>query len=314
MTQPTNTFDSYDAIGNREDLANIIDMISPTDTPFLSGIAKIAATATNHEFQTDALAAPSSTNAVIEGDDATTEALTPTVRLGNFTQISDKVPRVTGTQNAVDSAGRSDEMAYQIMKKAKELKNDVESSLLASNAKVGGSSSVARECAGIPAWLATNVSVGATGSAATGDGTDTPTNGTQRPFTEVLLQGVLASCWDEGGNPDTIMVGSFNKQAASAFTGNATRNINSGEKKLVTAIDVYVGDFGDLVIIPSRHMRARDALVLEMDKWKFAVLRDFQSSPLAKTGDTEREQMLVEYTLQASNEAASGAVFDLDTA
>jgi len=313
MTQPTNTFDSYDSVGNREDLANIISMISPTDTPFLSGIAKISATATNHEFQTDSLAAPSSTNAVIEGDDATTEALTPTVRLSNNTQISDKVPRVTGTQREVDSAGRSDEMAYQIMKKAKELKNDVESSLLASNAKVAGSSSVARECAGVPAWLATNTSHGATGSAATGDGTDVPVDGTQRAFTETLLQGVLASCWDEGGNPDTIMVGSFNKQAASAFTGNATRNINSGEKKLVNAIDVYVGDFGDLVIIPSRHMRSRDELVLEMDKWKFAVLRDFQSNPLAKTGDTDREQLLVEYTLQASNEAASGAVFDLTT-
>lgn len=313
MTQPTDTFDSYDAVGNREDLADIITMISPSATPLLSGIAKISATATNHEWQTDVLASPSATNAVIEGDDATTTASTPTVRLGNRTQISDKVPRVTGTQRVVDSAGRSDEMALQIMKSGLELKTDVESTLFANNAKVTGDSSTAREAAGIPAWLATNTDFGDTGADPTGDGTDARTDGTQRAFTESQLKSVLASCWDEGGDPDQIFVGSFNKQTLSAFSGGATRNIDSDQKKIVNAVDVYVSDFGDLVVVPSRHMRSRDCLVLEMDKWKFAVLRDFQSTPLAKTGDTDREQMLVEYTLQASNEAASGGIFDLTT-
>ena len=314
MTQPADTFDSFDAIGNREDLADIITMISPSATPLLSGIAKVSATATNHEWQTDVLATPSATNAVIEGDDATTTASTPTVRLGNNTQISDKVPRVSGTQIVVDSAGRSDEMAYQIMKSGLELKTDVESTLFANNAKVTGSSSVAREAAGIPAFLATNTDFGGgSGADPTGDGTDARTDGTQRAFTESQLKSVLASCWDNGGDPDTIFVGSFNKQSLSAFSGGATRNIDSDEKKIVNAVDVYVSDFGEVVVMPSRHMRARDCLVLEMDKWKFAVLRDFQSTPLAKTGDTEREQMLVEYTLQASNEAASGGIFDLTT-
>ena len=313
MTQPTNTFDSFDAIGNREDLADIITMISPSSTPLLSGIAKVSATATNHEWQTDVLASPSATNAVIEGDDATTTASTPTVRLGNNTQISDKVPRVSGTQMVVDSAGRSDEMAYQVMKSGLELKTDVESTLFANNAKVTGSSSVAREAAGIPAYLATNTDFGATGADPTGDGTDARTDGTQRAFTESQLKTVLASCWDEGGDPGNIFLGSFNKQTLSAFSGGATRNIEISEKKIIHAVDVFVSDFGDLVVIPSRHMRSRDCLVLEMDKWKFAVLRDFQSNPLAKTGDTDREQMLVEYTLQASNEASSGGIFDLTT-
>ena len=182
MTQPADTFSSYDAIGNREDLSNIIYDISPTETPFMSGIAKIPASATLHEWQTDSLAAASSTNAVIEGDDATTNAGTPSVRLNNNTQISDKVPRVTGTQRAVDSAGRADEFAYQIMKSAKELKRDVESSLLATNAKVAGNDSTARECAGIGSWIATNTDRGATGSDPTGDGTDIPGAGTPRAF------------------------------------------------------------------------------------------------------------------------------------
>lgn len=313
MAQPTSTFSSYDAVGNREGLSEIITMISPTKTPFMNGIAKVAATATYTEWQTDALAAASATNAVIEGDDATTDASTATTRLGNYTQISDKVARVTGTQRAVDSAGRSDEMAYQVMKRAEELKRDVESALLANNAQVAGNDTTARETGGIGSWIATNDDLGSGGASPTGDGTDARTDGTQRAFAEADLKTVLAACWDQGGEPDTIMVGSFNKQALSAFSGGATRTIESGEKKLVNAIDVYVGDFQDLVVIPNRFQRARDALVLEMDKWKFATLRDFQKAPLAKTGDTDREQILVEYALVSSNEAASGMVADLTT-
>ncbi len=311
MTQPADTFSSYDAIGNREDLANIIYDISPTETPFMSGIAKTTASATLHEWQTDSLAAASSTNAVIEGDDATTNAGTPSVRLNNQSQISDKVPRVTGTQRAVDSAGRADEFAYQIMKSAKELKRDVESSLLADKIKVVGNDSTARQCAGIGSWLATNISFGSGGDAPVGDGTDLGDDGTNRAFTEALLTTVLEACYNSGGNPDTIMVGATQKSALSGFSGNATRNINSGEKKLVNAINVYVGDFGDLVVIPNRFQEQDEALVLEMDMWAMAVLRDFQEEDLAKTGDTDRKQLLVEYTLEARNEAASGSIRDL---
>jgi len=213
----------------------------------------------------------------------------------------------------MDSAGRADEMAYQVMKRAKELKRDVETSLLANNAQVAGNDTTARETGGIGSFIATNDDFGGSGASPTGDGSDARTDGTQRAFTESQLKSVLASCWDAGGEPDTIMVGSFNKQAASAFSGGATRTIESGEKKLVNAIDVYVGDFGDLVIVPNRFMRSRDCLVLEMDKFKFATLRDFEKSELAKTGDTDREQLLVEYALVSSNEAASGGVFDLTT-
>jgi len=311
MAQPANTFDSYDAIGNREDLSDIITMISPTDTPFMSGISRRSVTSTKAEWQTDALAAASSSNAVIEGDDATTTAATPTTRLYNYTQISDKVPRTTGTQRKVNAAGRSDEMAYQIMKSAAELKTDVETQMLSNTAQVAGNSTTARVSGSILSWLATNDDLNTGGASPTGDGSDTRTDGTQRAFAEADLKQVLASCYGAGGNPDTIMVGAFNKQAASAFTGNATRYVAAGEKTLQSAIDVYVGDFGDLVIVPNRFMRSRDCLVLEMDKWEFGVLRDFESTPLAKTGDTDREQLLVEYTLVSLNESASGGVFDL---
>ena len=313
MAQPANTFDSYDAVGNREDLSDIITMISPTDTPFMSGISRRAITSTKPEWQTDALAAASSSNAVIEGDDATTDASTPTTRLFNYAQTSDKVPRVSGIQRAVNSAGRGDEMAYQLMLKAAELKTDIEAQMLSNTAQVAGNSATAAVSGSVLSYIATNDDFGGGGASPTGDGSDVRTDGTQRAFAEADLKSVLAACYDAGGNPDTIMVGAFNKQAASAFTGNATRYVAAGEKTIQGAIDVYVGDFGDLVIVPNRFMRSRDCLVLEMDKWEFGVLRDFESTPLAKTGDTDREQLLVTYSLISLNEAASGAVFDLTT-
>lgn len=313
MAQPTNTFSTYDTIGQREDLSDVIYDISPTKTPFMSSIAKVTATNTNHEWQTDGLAAASASNFNIEGDEATTDARPPTVRLGNYTAISDKVCLVAGTNLDTEKAGRGNEMDYQKAKSMKELKRDVESALLNNNAKVAGNDTTARELAGVESWIATNTSAGGSGADPTGDGTDARTDGTQRAFTEALLQGVIAGCADSGGEPDVIMVGSFNKQALSAFTGNATRFTQSAEQTLMPAIDVYKSDFGELQVVYNRFSRARSALVLDTDMWAMAVLRDFQSTPLAKSGDYEREQVLVEYTLEAREEAANGIVADLTT-
>jgi len=316
MATPADTTSTYDAIGNREDLSDIIFDISPTQTPFISGIGHETASATNHEWQTDSLATAVSTNAVIEGEDATTTAAVASVRLGNYTQISDKVPRVTRTQRQVDSAGRGDELDYQIMKSAKELKRDMEATLLANKAKAVGSESVARQLAGIESWIATNTDLGATGTAPTGDGTDARGTGTPRSFAESQLQGVLASIWDEGGEPDTIMVGSVIKQAMSGLVnggtaGAAQRTVDGNAKTVTTAIDIYVSDFGSLAVVPNRFMVQDSMLVLQMDMWKMASLAEFQETPLAKTGDSDRVQLLSEYTLTACNEKSSGIIADL---
>lgn len=239
MALPANTFSTYDAIGNREDLSDQIYRIDPTDTPFQSGIDKTRATAVNHEWQTQALAAPSGTNVVLEGDDATTDAATPTVRLGNICQISDKVARVTGTQQVVDHAGRGDELAYQEMLKGLELKRDIETMLVGiNNAKVTGGTGTARETASILSWIATNSSLGTGGAdPATTDGAGTRTDGTQRAYTESQLKEVLRECWDEGGKPDTIMLGGFNKQVMSTFTGRGTPMEDVKSKKIVASVD-----------------------------------------------------------------------------
>jgi hypothetical protein len=317
MTLPTSTFATYEAVGNREDLSDVVYRIDPTDTPAMTGFEREKASAVNHEWQTQALAAVDTGNAVLEGDDATTDTVTPTVRLGNICQISDKVARVTGTQRAVEHAGRDDELEYQEMLKGLELKRDMESILVGTpQAKVTGADAVARKTAAILSWIKTNTSKGASGvDPAAADGTGTRTDGTQRAFTEPQLKTVLQSVWNSGGKPDTIMVGGFNKQVFSTFTGRATPTEDTKSKKITAAVDAYESDFGKLKIVPNRFQRARDVLVLQMDMWAVAFLngRKMVSIPLAKTGDSDRRQMLSEYALVARNEKASGGVFDLTT-
>lgn len=319
MALPTNTFTSYSAIGNREDLSEEIYKIDPTETPFFSAVEKGKATAVNHEWQTQALAAVDTSNAVLEGDDATTDAATPTVRLGNICQISDKVGRVTGTQQAVEHAGRDNELEYQKMLKGQELKRDVESILVGTNqAKNAGNSTTARVTASILSWIKTNTDKGTAGGAAdptAADGTGTRTDGTQRAFTEAQLKAVLKKCFDAGGKPDKIMVGGFNKQVFSTFQGRSTTVAQASAGSIMASVDAYESDFGKLKVVPNRFSRARDALVLEMDKWRVVHLngRKMMSIELARTGDSERFQMLSEYALEACNEKASGGVFDLTT-
>ncbi len=285
MAQPTNTFDTYDSIGEREDLSDVIYNISPTDTPFLSSAAKVKATAVLHEWQTDSLAAASTSNAVIEGDEATLDAVTATTRLSNSCQIMDKTVVITGTQEVVDKAGRASELAYQIAKKAKELKRDLEAQLTTNNAEVTGSATAAREMGSLRAWVATNDVMGS----------------------------VIKSVWNEGGNPTMIMVGPFNKQKLSGFTGNSTRFDAGADATLYTSVDVYASDFGQLQVVPNRFSRDRDAWVLDMDYWGVAFLRDFSMHELSKTGDSEKRQLILEATLESRNEAASGCVADLTT-
>ena len=314
MAQPTNTFDTYDAIGIREDLQDVIYSISPTETPFMSSAAREQVKNTFHEWQTDALAAAVTNNAVIEGDDATLDAASATSRIGNYTQIMDKTVVITGTQESVDKAGRASELAYQIAKKSKELKRDIESTLLTNQARAAGNSSTARTFGSIGAWIATNDNLAGDGTSPTANnGSDARNDGTQRAMTEDMLKEVIKNVWNAGGNPSVVMVGPFNKQKISGFTGGYTRFDASEDKTLYTSIDVYSSDFGDLEVVPNRFSRDRDALVLDMDYWSVGFLRDFTMHELSKTGDAEKRQLLVELTLISRNEAASGGVFDLTT-
>ena len=324
MAMPTDTFATYQAVGNREDLSDMIYRIDPTDTPFTSGIDKVATHAVNHEWQTQALATAAATNYQLEGDDAAADVATPTVRKGNLHQISRKVAMVAGTQQAVDHAGRDDEMAYQEMLKGLELKRDVERYLLTNNKKVTGDTTTARRTGAVMSWIKTNNSSGATGSApGTSDGGTSRTDGTTRAFTEALLKTVLASAYNNGGKPDVIMVNSFNKQQFSTFTGRASPIEETSSKKIVASVDAYESDFGRLKVVPNRLQRSAvysdtvsEAFVFEMDKWALGHLpgRKLKSIVLSTTGDSIKREVLTEFVLEARNEKASGIVADLTVA
>lgn len=315
MAIVANTFTRYSAVGIREDLSNVIYNISPEETPFISNIGRENVKNTYFEWQTDSLAAASDSNAALEGDDiASFTAVSPTSRIGNYTQISTKNVVISGTLEALDKAGRRSELTYQLAKLGSELKRDMESALLANQSPVAGNTTTARRTAGLPAFIKTNTDFGSGGADTAGIAART--DGTQRAFTEALLKTVIAEVWESGGTPKMLMVGSHNKQVASGFTGIATRfrDVPAGQQaQIVGAADVYVSDFGTVNIVPNRFQRARDAFVVDPQYASMAVLRPIQQMELAKTGDAEKRLMLVEYGLKVNNEAAHGIVADLTT-
>jgi hypothetical protein len=317
MTIPVNAQTTYPTIGNREDLSDEVWKISPTETPFFSSVEKISTSAVNHEWQTVALDAVDTANAQLEGDTFALNALTATTRLGNIHQISRKAGGVSRTQRAVNPAGRSDELGWQKMLKGQALKIDIDAILCGTNqAKAAGNTTTARTTASVLSWIKTNTSKATAGTAgvdpSAADGTGTRTDGTQIAFTENRLKTVLSAIWIQGGKPNMIMTGAFNKQMFSTFTGRSTPMEEAKSKKIVAAVDAYESDFGKLKVVPSRNQRARDVLVLETAKWAVGHLPGsaMVSEDLAKVSDTDQFAMVSEYVLEARNEKASGGVFD----
>ena len=311
-------YNRYDAVGAREDLSDVIYNISPTDTPIMSSIGKTKATGVYHEWQTDALAASTTANALVEGADATAATLSPTSRIGNYTQIVGKTIQVSGTLEAVDKAGRKSEKAYQLAKASSEIKRDIETIITANQGQAAGSSnSTARVMGSLLSYIKTNTSkngTSVTGVDPTTVGVSTRTDGTTRTFTEAMLKDVVAKVFTSGGTPSTLFVSPALKQVVSGFSGLAAQRYQvptSGQATILAGADLYQSDFGVLQIVPNRFMRTRDALVLDPEYAALAYLRPFQTIELAKAGDSDKTQILAELTLEVKNEAAHGGIFDL---
>jgi hypothetical protein len=313
------TTTKYDVVGAREDLTDAIYDISPEKTPFYSSIGRGTAKGTFHEWQTDSLADADGTNAQLEGNEASYAKADPTVRVGNYTQISDKSLIVSGTLQAIDLAGRKSEKARLLAKRSKEIKRDIEKILLGNQAAAAGSDTVARKLASLGAWVKTNVNKHADGTnptyssgapgAARGDGT-------QRVFTLAMVQDVMQRTWAAGGEPTILQVGPFNKTKVSTFTGIATKTVNissgdAGPMAVIAAVDILVTDFGNLRVVPNRLQRDRDAWVLDLDMFEVDYLRQFHTENMAKTGDADKTVLRVEYTLKVKNEKGVGLVADL---
>jgi hypothetical protein len=327
MAIVANTFLSYDSKGNREQLSNIIYNISPDETPLVSMLAKERVKGTLFEHQTDSLGAIDTANKHLEGDDiASFPAISATTRVGNYCQISRKLLMISGTQEELEKAGRSSEIAYQKAKRGAELKIDMEGIIFINQVGNAGSDTTARATATLGAWVKTNVNLG-TGAAANptwssgvpgaGEGR---TDGTQRAFTETIAKDVVQQAWTAGAKVDGnfFFTGPVNKEKFSAFAGLATKTYEisgrkPGQATIVGAADVYVSNYGTFTVMPHRYMRERDAYFIDPEFLAIAHFRPFQTDALAKTGDATKMMLLVEWGLKVKNEAALGLAADLTT-
>lgn len=305
---PANAFLTTAAVGNREDLTDMIWNVAPTDTPLVSAIERVEATAVTHEWQRDVLATPAN-NAVAEGADATYTAVTPTTRLSNQTQISRKTFSISDTQEAVRKAGRKSDIRYQTVKQGKELRKDIEVAVVENPTYTTGAT---RQTKGLRGFCVTNNSLGATGVAPAFPNTG-PTDGTLRGFTETILRAIVLASYSNGGNPTMLMVAPAIKQVMSGgFVGNGTRFVKSEAKKLVAAYDIYESDFGDFEIVPNRCMtRTREAYLIDKDMAALAVLRDMETEELARIGSARNFMIETEYALEVREERAMACARDI---
>ena len=319
MAIVTNTFTTFDAKGIREDLSNVITNIAPEETPYMSNIGRESVSNSLYEWQTDTLASAAA-NKQLEGDDVTSfDAVTATVRLQNYAQISRKTIILSATEETVNKAGRRSELAYQIAKRGSELKRDQEFTMLNGAVAAAGNSTTARGTASLGAFVKTNVDMQTNG--ANPSYTTLPnsarTDGNVRTFTETILKNVIQQTWAAGGTPKMLMVGPVNKQRVSGFSGIASSrfNIEGGARPatLVGAVDIYVSDFGNVQVMANRFQRERDAWVIDPDMAKMTTLRPYQQVELAKTGDAEKRMLIVEWGHKVLAENGLGLAADLIT-
>ena len=329
MAQVANTYETYDAVGNREELADKIYQITPEETPFLSLIGRKPVASVHPEWQIDTLGAVDTNNNQPEGNDWTYDAVAPTSRVGNYTQISDKKIVISRTQDKTSKAGRKSELAREVAKKGVELRIDMEAITLGNQASSAGSGNGAtnRKLGAFRAWLASNDSMGA-GGASGGFNTstsvvDAATNGTQRAFTKVILDATILSSYNAGGSPKVLMVSPYVKTVFSTFMSDANvanqryETPSKGQTTIVAAADMYMSDFGAVSVVPNRQMAragatvARNGFLIDPRMVSLGVFDDIHIEKPAKTGDAEKRVLVTEYTLLVNNEAAHGVAADL---
>lgn len=324
MASIANTYLTTSAVGNREELSDVVSRITPEDTPIYSIIEKGKCVSVHPEWETDDLAAPGS-NIVPEGEEYNFDAITPPVRLGDYTQILRKDWIISNTQEVVSEAGNVQKRKYQKLKKGIEIRKDVEYALVTNQASVGGA---IRQLGSLPSWIVTNVSRGSGGSNGgfnSGTGlTVAPTNGTQRAFTKALLDNVMQQGYTSGANYRHVFVSPYVKSVFVTFMSDT--NVASfryavsrqGSKNTIVAnADYYEGPFGTIMVHPDRVMaasanEARNGLFIDPTMVEFLWLRKIQEDKgLAKTGDSDKGVIIGEGTLKVKNEKGLGVIADL---
>ena len=286
---------TYNTVGNREGLMDILTNISPDETPFFTTFKKRSVSSTKPEWLTEALATANKDNAQVENATYAASSNFARTRVYNYTQIVENVVGVSDTQKAVDPAGIADELAHQVELAMTQHKLDLEAALV-NQTKAAGDASTARKLGGIVEWITTNVS---------------DNGGTARALTSDILNDLIEDVWENGGKPNAIFVNGTQKRALSELTTSNTKFIDAKEKTVVNSVDVYDSDFGRLTVKLSRNIASDEMLIMQENLWEVGVLRPVKVNTKAKTGDGQEKVVIGEYTLIAKNEKGSGIIKDL---
>ena len=342
MAQLTDVMETYDASAIKEDISSILYNLDPDETPVMSNAGRRDIQNTLFQWQVESLPTSATTNKHIEGAkilevDAELDAGTATTLLNNYTQISWRNATVSGTLQSVSQHAKSQEMAHQMALRSKQLKIDLEKTILSHNPAIAGAANgTARQTESLPhmigrlgtassAWAATDTSISldetsSTGTvvatSATGAHTDATTAaGSLAVMSEARFMGVANGIWDNGGNLDTVVCNGAIKREISDFAGRAASQIIVSPETVANNVTLVQTDFGDCKVMMDRHMditNGVDVGFIDFDYLKIAFLRPFTRQTLAKQGDADVENLICEWGIEMSNVQAFGWMFDVN--
>ena len=344
MAQLTDVMETYDASAIKEDISSILYNLDPDETPVLSNAGRRDIQNTLFQWQIESLPASATDNAHIEGAkilevDAELDAGTPTTLLNNYTQISWRNATVSGTLQSVSQHAKSQEMAHQMALRSKQLKIDLEKTILSHNPAIAGAAGgTARQTESLPhmvgrlgtagsAWASTDTSIyignAAGGGAATvvatsntGAHTDSTTAAASLDvMTEARFMAVANGVWDNGGNLDTVVCNGAIKREISDFAGRSASQIIVSPETVANNVTLVQTDFGDCKVMMDRHMAVTNGVdvgFIDFDYLKIAFLRPFTRQTLAKQGDADVENLICEWGIEMSNVQAFGWMFDVN--
>lgn len=275
--------------GNREDILDMIQQISPEETPIFSRLKDSTASATLHQWVQDSLATATA-NAQVEGFTAAAATVDTRGRKQNYTHILSQTGAVTGTQEAVTKVDVDSEYAYQVSKSMKQWKLDAENVLILSTS-AAGATGTARTMTGLIDAIQTNRVTGSGGSS---------------QLSETIFNNLLQTIFESGTVPKVCFVNGWLKRKISAFSTANTRFINAESGKVSNMVSIYMSDFGTIEIMLERYLPKGTGIVMDDSKFRKAWLRKPFVKPLAEVGDLRQYMVVGEFTLEYLNEKAAG--------